>query len=70
VAHLATTHLSLSESLRLATENPARFLGRTGKLQVGAPGDLVRFTFEPVAGIQIESVLLQGTRVERKERWR
>ncbi|HEX3374029.1 MAG TPA: amidohydrolase family protein [Edaphobacter sp.] len=65
VAHLATTYLSLSESLRLATQNPARFLGRTGKLQVGAPGDLVRFTWEPTAGIQIESVLLQGTRVER-----
>ena len=46
VAHLATTYLSLSESLRLATQNPARFLGRTGKLQVGAPGDLVRFTWE------------------------
>ena len=65
VAHLATTCLSLSESLRLATENPARFLGRTGKLQVGAPGDLVRFTWEPAAGIQIESVLLQGERLGR-----
>jgi N-acetylglucosamine-6-phosphate deacetylase len=65
VAHLATTHLSLSESLRLATQNPARFLGRAGKLQVGAPGDLVRFTLDPVAGIQIESVLLQGMRVEK-----
>jgi N-acetylglucosamine-6-phosphate deacetylase len=65
VAHLARMYLSLSESLRLATQNPARFLGRTGKLQVGAPGDLVRFTWEPTAGIQIESVLLQGTRVGR-----
>ncbi len=65
VAHLATTYLSLSESLRLATQNPARFLGRTGELQIGAPGDLVRFTWEPAAGIQIESVLLQGTRVGR-----
>jgi len=65
VAHLATMYLSLSESLRLATQNPARFLGRTGKLQVGAPGDLVRFTWERAAGIQIESVLLQGTRVGR-----
>jgi N-acetylglucosamine-6-phosphate deacetylase len=65
VAHLATMYLSLSESLRLATQNPARFLGRTGKLQVGASGDLVRFTWERAAGIQIESVLLQGTRVGR-----
>jgi len=63
VAHLATTYLSLSESLRLATQNPARLLGRTGKLHVGAPADLVRFTWEPPAGIQIESVLLQGTPV-------
>ena len=65
VAHLAATYLSLSESLRLATQNPARLLGRTGELQVGAPGDLIRFTWEPVAGIQIESVLLQGTPVGR-----
>jgi N-acetylglucosamine-6-phosphate deacetylase len=65
VAHLATTYLSLSESLRLATQNPARFLGRTGRLQIGAPGDLVRFTLEPDAGIQIESILLQGMRIGR-----
>jgi N-acetylglucosamine-6-phosphate deacetylase len=65
VAHLATTYLSLSESLRLATQNPARFLGRTGKLQVGVPGDLVRFTWEPAAEIQIESVVLQGKRIGR-----
>jgi N-acetylglucosamine-6-phosphate deacetylase len=65
VARLATTYLSLSESLRLATQNPARFLGRTAKLQVGAPGDLFRFTWEPATAIQIESVLLQGTPVGR-----
>jgi N-acetylglucosamine-6-phosphate deacetylase len=63
VAHLATTDLSLSDSLRLATQNPARFLGRTSKLQVGAPGDLIRFAWKPAAGIQIESTLLRGTRV-------
>jgi N-acetylglucosamine-6-phosphate deacetylase len=63
VAHLATTDLSLSESLRLATQNPARVLGRPGKLQVGAPGDVIRFMWEPSAGIRIESALVQGTRV-------
>jgi N-acetylglucosamine-6-phosphate deacetylase len=63
VARLAATELSLSESLRLATQNPARVLGRSGKLQVGAPGDLIRFTWEPAAGFQIESTLLQGTPV-------
>ncbi len=62
VAHVARTFLSLSESLRLATQNPARFLGRVGKLQVGVPADLIRFTWGVDAGIQIESVLLQGTR--------
>jgi N-acetylglucosamine-6-phosphate deacetylase len=41
VAHMAKTHLSLSESLRFATQNPARFLGRTGRLQVGAPATSV-----------------------------
>jgi N-acetylglucosamine-6-phosphate deacetylase len=64
VSFLATTYLSLSDSLRLATQNPARFLGRTGKLQVGAPGDLIQFKWEPAAGIQIESVLHQGTGVQ------
>jgi len=68
VAHLAATHLSLSESLRLATQNPAHFLGRIGKLQIGAPGDLIRFTWEPAAGVQIESVLLQGTPVGRQNK--
>ena len=63
VAYLATRDLSLSESLRLATQNPARVLGRPGKLQVGAPGDLIRFIWEPSAGIRIESALVQGTRV-------
>ncbi len=67
VAHLAATYLSLSESLQLATQNPARVLGRISKLQVGAPGDLIRFTWERAAGIQIESVLLQDSPVRRRE---
>ncbi|RZU39713.1 N-acetylglucosamine-6-phosphate deacetylase [Edaphobacter modestus] len=67
VAHLAATYLSLSESLQLATQNPARVLGRISKLQVGAPGNLIRFTWERAAGIQIESVLLQGSPAGRRE---
>lgn len=67
VARLANSYLSLEESLQLATQNPARFVGRTGKLQVGLPADLIRFTWERGAGIQIETVLLQGTRVARQE---
>jgi len=65
VARLAATYLSLSESLQLVTQNPARLLGRTGKVQVGGPADLIRFRWEPASGIQIESVLLQGMRVGR-----
>lgn len=63
VAHVADTHFSLSGALKLATENPARFLGRTGRLQVGAPADLIRFHWNRTAGIQIETVLLQGMQV-------
>jgi N-acetylglucosamine-6-phosphate deacetylase len=62
VAHVAATQFSLSESLQLATENPARILGRTGKLEVGAPADLIRFTWERGGGIEIESVMLHGAR--------
>ena len=62
VAHLATTYLSLSESLRLATQNPARFLGRTGKLQ--SRGARRSYPIHVEAGrrnFKSESTLLQGT---------
>lgn len=68
VARLTTTHLSLSEALQLATQNPAHILGRIARLQVGAPGDLIRFTWDPLAGIQIETVLLQGKECNAPER--
>jgi N-acetylglucosamine-6-phosphate deacetylase len=60
VAHLAATDLSLSEALQLATQNPAHLLGRTGKLQIGAPADLIRFSLHPATGIKIETALIQG----------
>jgi N-acetylglucosamine-6-phosphate deacetylase len=60
VAHLAATNLSLHEALQLATENPARLLGRTARLQPGAPADLIRFSYNPTTGIKIETTLLQG----------
>ncbi len=63
VAHVANKHLSLAESLQLATQNPARFVGREGRLQVGALGDMIRFTWEPGSSVSIESVILQGTQI-------
>lgn len=59
VAHLASTNFSLSESLRLATLNPARLLGCEGRLRVGGPADLIRFMWERGSSMQIESVWLQ-----------
>ena len=37
---------SLADSLRMATENPGRLVGGLGRLRIGAPADLVRFTIE------------------------
>lgn len=65
VALLANTQLSLAESLRLATVNPAHVLGRTANLQVGADADLIRFAWQPGAELRIDSVLLQGTLAEK-----
>jgi N-acetylglucosamine-6-phosphate deacetylase len=64
VAHLAKTNLSLNESLKLATQNPARLLGRAARLQIGAAADLIRFSWNPATGIQIESVLVQGAQIQ------
>jgi N-acetylglucosamine-6-phosphate deacetylase len=63
VALVANTQLSLADALRLATENPARILGRTSGLKAGASADLIRFKWQPGAELRIETVLLQGTSV-------
>jgi len=63
IALLANTQLSLADALRLATENPARLLGRTANLHVGDDADLIRFHWQPGAELRIESVWLQGTPV-------
>lgn len=65
VALLANTQLSLAEALRLATVSPARILGRTADLQIGADADLIRFAWRPGAELRIESVLLRGTPAEK-----
>lgn len=52
---------SLADSLRMATENPGRFVGGLGVLRVGSPADLVRFTIEPGGAVlKIASVIVKG----------
>ena len=52
---------SLADSLRMATENPGRFVGGLGMLRVGSPADLVRFTIEGEgAAVKIASVIVKG----------
>jgi N-acetylglucosamine-6-phosphate deacetylase len=53
--------LSLAEALKLATENPSRFAARRGRIEVGAPADLVRFRWSPGdPGLSIEHVIARG----------
>jgi N-acetylglucosamine-6-phosphate deacetylase len=55
------TGISLGESLRMATENPGRFVGGVGVMRVGMPADLVRFSIEnDGTGLRIESVFARG----------
>jgi N-acetylglucosamine-6-phosphate deacetylase len=61
VALVANTQLSLADTLRLATVNPARLLGRTATLEVGADADLIRFRWRPGSELRIESMVLQGS---------
>jgi N-acetylglucosamine-6-phosphate deacetylase len=52
---------SLADSLRMATENPGRFVGGLGKLKVGSPADLVRFTIEGEGTtLKMASVIVKG----------
>ena len=39
--------LALADALKLATENPGRFVGGRGRLAVGAAADLMRFRWRP-----------------------
>jgi len=53
--------ISLSESLRMATENPGRFVGGLGVLRVGAPANLIRFAVErDFSTLRIEAVMIKG----------
>jgi N-acetylglucosamine-6-phosphate deacetylase len=58
---MSMTGSSLADSLRMATENPGRFVGGLGVLRVGSPADLVRFTIEPGSAVlKIASVIVKG----------
>ena len=58
---MTMTGISLGDSVRMATENPGRFVGGIGILRVGMPADLVRFSVESGgAGLRIERVLAKG----------
>jgi N-acetylglucosamine-6-phosphate deacetylase len=56
--------LALSESLRLATENPGRIIGNRGRLAVGAPADLMQFSWqERQRCLAVSAVWLRGEKV-------
>jgi N-acetylglucosamine-6-phosphate deacetylase len=58
---MSMTGCSLADSLRMATENPGRFVGGLGVLRVGSPADLVRFTIESGGtALNIASVIVKG----------
>jgi N-acetylglucosamine-6-phosphate deacetylase len=61
VAHLVSIGVSLSDSLRMATENPGRFVGGIGVLRPGVPADLIRFTLRTGAHtLEIDTVIAGG----------
>lgn len=56
--------LPLADSLSLATENPGRFVGGLGKLEVGARADLIRFDWsEGDRALTVRETWLHGERV-------
>lgn len=66
IAYVAcNTDLGLGDAVRMATENPGRFIGDRGVLRVGAPADLVRFRWEEgSSSVAIEVVIVKGQRWE------
>jgi len=52
---------SLQQAVQMATENPGRILGGRGALRIGAPADLVQFTWSPDGGdLEIGRVFICG----------
>jgi N-acetylglucosamine-6-phosphate deacetylase len=53
--------ISLGDALTLANANPARLLGRSGRLEVGASADIIRFNWAPGASsLVMDSVWVRG----------
>jgi len=58
---MAMCDISLHEALPMATRNPGRFAGGRGKLCVGAPADIIRFTINSDhAALHLKTVMVQG----------
>lgn len=56
--------LTLSEGLRLATENPGRIAGGRGRLAVGAQADMMQFAWhEGQRQLEVSAVWLRGKKV-------
>ncbi len=56
--------ISLADALRLATQNPGRFLGGRGRLDVGARADLIRFDWSQGArDIAVRETWVHGEKV-------
>lgn len=56
--------VTLSESLRLATDNPGRLVGNRGRLAIGAPADLMQFAWqEGQRRLEVSTVWLRGEQV-------
>lgn len=53
--------IGLGDAVRLATEQPGGFVGGRGRLEVGAPADLLRFGWEPGAStLAVDRLYLLG----------
>jgi N-acetylglucosamine-6-phosphate deacetylase len=53
--------ISLADALRLATSNPGRFVRGRGRLALGEPADLIRFSWSPGdTDLSINTVLVLG----------
>lgn len=56
--------LDLGSALKMATENPGRFVGGRGVIEVGAAADLMRFVWQGASHpIEIDKLLIAGNTV-------
>ena len=61
---IVAARLTLGEAVALATLRPGRFTGGRGRIEVGAPADLLRFTWAPGdPALAVGTVLARGREV-------